>query len=61
MVKKIKTLNETIDECLDTIIKDLHPDFRLQLYKLLIDNPEIAKSKNKSKIYIRTLFKFPEQ
>lgn len=59
MIKKIKPLNETINEFLDTIIKDLHPNFRLQLYRLLIDNPEIAKSKNKSKIYIRTLFKFP--
>lgn len=60
-MKKKLTLEETINECLDTVIKDLHPVFRGELYELLLSNPSIAESKDKSKTYIRTLFTFPKQ
>lgn len=44
MHKRNRSIQEKIDDCLDTKIKNLHPEFRKELHQFLTDNPKIANS-----------------
>ena len=53
-------ISETINDCLDNKIKNLHPKFREELFQLLLDNPAIAKNIGKSKSFIYSKYDFPK-
>jgi hypothetical protein len=60
MHKRNRTIKEKIEDCLDNSIGNLHPSFRMKLYKILLDNPDISNNVSKSKQLIYNLYSFPE-
>jgi len=61
MHKRNRTTEEKIEDCLDNAIGNLHPKFREEIYQVLLNNPEKSKNVSKSKQFVYTLYKFPEQ
>lgn len=59
MHKRNRTIEEKINDCLDNAIKNLHPTFREELYKLLMNVPEVASSVSGSRQYINSIYRLP--
>jgi hypothetical protein len=59
MIKRNRTAQEKIDDCLDNYISNLHPDLREKLFIQMLDRIDLNSSASKMGVFIKKDLSFP--
>jgi hypothetical protein len=60
MHKRNRTPQQKIDECLDEMVKNLHPNTRERMYQELVSRLDISGNVARAKVHVVQCLKLPE-